>query len=171
MTPLSNLILQSILPAILILAALRDATSFTIPNWMSLVAVALFWPAALLAGMSGGAIGISAAVGVAALIAGMGMFALGWIGGGDAKLFAAAALWLGWPAVLPFLVFTAFAGGGLAVALLWSRRLGQPLAAAGPAWFGRLLTPGENVPYGLAIAAGGLIAFPTSALMSALAGV
>ena len=51
------------------------------------------------------------------------MFALGWIGGGDAKLFAACMLWLGWPASAPFVIWTALAGGGLAVALLWGRRL------------------------------------------------
>ena len=52
---------------------------------------------------------------VAALVAGMAMFALGWIGGGDAKLFAACGLWLGGAAIFPFLAWTAIAGGGLAV--------------------------------------------------------
>ena len=146
-------------------------TSFTIPNWISLAAAAMFVPAALFLGLPLSALGMCAMVGVAALIGGIGMFALGWIGGGDAKLFAACALWLGWPAVAPFLIWTALAGGGLAVMLLWSRRLAGPVIADGPAWVGRLMTPGEDVPYGLAIAAGALIAFPQSLMMHGSGGL
>jgi len=40
----------------------------------------------------------------------------------------------------------------------------------GPAWFSRLAEPGENVPYGVAIAAGALLAFPASPFMAAFAG-
>ena len=151
-------------PALVIVAALRDLTSYTIPNWISLALVAAFPLAALVAGMPAGSVLPSLAVGAIALIAGIAMFSLGWIGGGDAKVFAAAALWLGWPAVLPFAVWTALAGGGLAVALLWSRRVAQPVAGRGPGWFGRLMTPGGDVPYGLAICFGALMAFPASAI-------
>lgn len=158
-------------PALLIVAALKDATSFTIPNWISLAAVAAFFPAALAAGVSLESVGLSLAVGAAALVAGMGMFAAGWIGGGDAKLFAAAGLWLGWPAVSPFLLVTALAGGAMAVILLNLR--GDWLRArlpAGPAWVERLRQPGENVPYGVAIAIGALFAFPQSTLIQAVQG-
>ena len=161
---LHTLILM-IFPLVVIVAAMRDVTSFIIPNWISLAAAALFVPCALALGLPLGALGVCALVGVAALVSGIGMFALGWIGGGDAKLFAACALWLGWPAVAPFVIWTALAGGGLAVMLLWSRRLAQPVVAGGPAWVGRLMTPGGDVPYGLAIAAGALIAFPQSLMM------
>ncbi len=160
-----------IFPLIVIVAAMRDVTSFTIPNWISVVAAVLFAPAALVSGYSAGAFAVCAAVGVAGLVAGIAMFALGWIGGGDAKLFAACALWLGWPAVLPFVIWTALAGGGLAVMLLWGRRLAQPAVAGGPAWVGRLMTPGGDVPYGLAITAGALIAFPQSLMMHGAGGL
>lgn len=149
-------------PTLVIVAALRDLTSYTIPNWISLVLIGLFPVVALLAGFSPGAFGIGLAAGGIALVAGIGMFALGWIGGGDAKLFAAAALWLGWPAAAPFVIWTALAGGGLAVVLLWGRRLGAPVAERGPNWFGRLMTPGGDVPYGLAICFGALMAYPGS---------
>jgi len=96
------------------------------------------------------------------------MFALGWIGGGDAKLFAAAALWIGWPAALTYLAVTGLAGGGLALLLLSLRSpLARPLVLAGPAWFARLGEPDENVPYGVAIAVGALAAFPASVLVQA----
>lgn len=155
-----------IFPALVIVAALRDVTSYTIPNWISLVLIAAFGPAALACGLTPSAIGLQLGIGLAALVAGMVMFALGWIGGGDAKLFAAAGLWLGFPAVVTFLMVTAVTGGALAVGLLGLRSLWlRPYVQSGPAWFGRLATPGENVPYGFAIAAGALAAFPQSALM------
>jgi prepilin peptidase CpaA len=109
---------------------------------------------------------MQAAVGVAALAVGMGMFAAGWIGGGDAKLFAASALWIGWPATMSFLGVTGLAGGALAVSLLGLRSAYlRPYMPTGPAWFARLVEPGQNVPYGVAIAVGALVAFPTSAMI------
>jgi prepilin peptidase CpaA len=102
----------------------------------------------------------------------MGMFAVGWIGGGDAKLFAAAGLWMGLTALLPFLMVTALAGGGLAVSLLALRSVWlRPLMVRGPRWVSRLATPGENVPYGIAIAAGALAAFPESLLTTLFRGL
>src|SRR5438128_1250085 len=85
-----------------LIAALRDLTSYTIPNWLSLCLAAAFLPAAFTLGLPVAVIGLCLGIGVAALLAGMVMFALGWIGGGDAKLFAASALWLGLSGALPF---------------------------------------------------------------------
>jgi len=150
-----------VFPALVILAALRDVVSYTIPNWISLALAAAFVPAALAAGLSLPMAGAHLGVGLIALVLGMGMFAAGWIGGGDAKLFAAAGLWLGWPAATTYLAVTGIAGGALATLLLTLRsgwlRAYMP---AGPAWFARLSEPGENVPYGVAIAIGALAAFP-----------
>src|SRR5690606_32411312 len=104
-------------------------------------------PAALAVGLPLPSIGLHLAVGVAALAIGVGMFAAGWIGGGDAKLFAVAGLWIGWPAALTFAVATGLAGGLLAVVLLglrspWMR----PYVPSGPAWLCRLAGHGESVP-------------------------
>jgi prepilin peptidase CpaA len=162
-------LLSAIFPALVIVAALKDATSFTIPNWISLALLAAFPPVALACGVGLGEIGLAFGVGAVALLAGMAMFAIGWIGGGDAKLLAASALWLGWPAVLPFLVVTALCGGALAVALLGLRSaLIQPLAAQGPPWVGRLATPGAAAPYGVAICAGALATFPDGVVAQAI---
>lgn len=154
-------------PALVVIAAMRDATSFTIPNWISLSALGAFLPAALLTGLAPAAIGLALVVGFAALVLGMAMFAFGWIGGGDAKLMAACAVWLGWSAFTPFLAFTCIAGGVLAVALLLVRKANFWLPPRLPAWMRRLATPGESVPYGVAIAAGALAVFPTSPVASA----
>jgi prepilin peptidase CpaA len=163
------LLLLSVFPVLIIVAALRDITSYTIPNWISLALICAFLPAALAVGLSWPAVGLHLAVGVVALLLGMLLFALGWIGGGDAKLFAAGALWFGWPVSLSFALLTCVAGGLLAFSLLTLRSSPlQSLSAGGPAWLCRLVTRGESVPYGVAIAAGALLAFPETDLMRAV---
>jgi prepilin peptidase CpaA len=168
MLPAVQTVLLSLFPALVIVAALRDATSMTIPNWISIALVAAYLPAALSLGLPFGLIAASAGLSAGALVLGVGMFALRWIGGGDAKLFAAAALWLGLSGAVPFLIWTALAGGVLAAALLGARRMvalsGFPVRQA---WIGRLLAPEGDIPYGIAIAAGALAAFPDSALVQA----
>lgn len=158
-----------VFPVLVIVGGLRDATSYKIPNWISLTLAAAFPLAALALGLPLPAVGLHVGLGVAALVAGMAMFAAGWIGGGDAKLFAAAGLWLGWPAAFPYVAVTGISGGALAVALLGLRSAHiRPLMPSGPAWLVRLAEPGENVPYGVAIAVGALAAFPACDLIGRL---
>jgi prepilin peptidase CpaA len=160
-----------VFPALLIVAALKDVTSYTIPNWISLALIAAFAPAALVSGASLATVGLCLAAGLVALLAGMGMFAAGWIGGGDAKLFAASLLWLGWPAAGSFMLVTALAGGALTLGLL-SLRSGwfEPVLAGSPAWVRKLGAKDGDIPYGVAIAAGALMAFPQGALALAAGG-
>jgi prepilin peptidase CpaA len=162
-------LLLAVFPAGVIVAALKDATSYTIPNWISAALALGFFPVALALHLPWSAMGGCAASGAAALLCGMGFFALGWCGGGDAKLLAACALWLGWPALLVFLLATGIAGGALAAGLMAARRgvIGS-LIAAGPGWLGRLFQPDGDLPYGLAIAVGALAAYPSSALVAQL---
>lgn len=163
-------LLALVLPALVIVAAVKDLTSFTIPNWISLALAAAFPVAALAAGLPLPQIGLHLAVGVGALVAGMVLFALRWIGGGDAKLLAVAALWLGWSALTPFLLVTLLAGGALSLGILSLRApLLRPFVLSGPPWFIRLAEPEEGVPYGLAIAVGALVAFPQSPFLAPLA--
>ena len=170
MTLLQTVLLTAF-PVLVIMAALTDVTSFTIPNRISVLLILLFFPAAIAIGRPAGEIGLDAAVFGVALLAGMGMFAVGWIGGGDAKLLAAASLWLGVTAMPVFLIVTALAGGALAVLLMNVRASwAQPYFAAAPAWLVRLATPGADVPYGVAIATGALAAFPQTSLVHAFHG-
>lgn len=160
-----------IFPALVIVAALKDLTSYTIPNWISLGLIAAFVPAAALSGASLAAVGLCLAVGLGVLLLGMGMFAFGWIGGGDAKLLAAAALWLGWPAALPFMLATGLAGGALTLAILGLRSGWlEPVLAGAPAWLRKLSAQGGDIPYGAAIAVGALATFPQGALALAILG-
>jgi prepilin peptidase CpaA len=155
--------LVSLLPVLAIVAALKDLTSYTIPNWISLALAAAFALLALSGGLPLQTIGVHAAAGLVALLAGMVMFALGWIGGGDAKLLSACCLWFGWPDGREFLLDTALAGGAFSVLLLLTRgQMVRPFLPLLGGWAGRLTTPGEPAPYGVAIALGTLIAFPTS---------
>jgi len=159
-------------PALVIVAALSDATSMTIPNWISAILTAAFLPAALACGLGWSQIGLSVGIGIAALLVGAIMFALRWIGGGDAKLFAAAMLWLGLAGAGPFLAWTALAGGALALALLSARQLyAQSGLSVRRAWIERLLAPAGDIPYGIAIAAGALAAFPHSSLTQSVLAV
>jgi prepilin peptidase CpaA len=98
-------------------------------------------------------------IGAASLLAGFAIFSFRLIGGGDAKLFAAAALWLGPTGILAFLVFTAIAG--LCVALLmlaWSAVSIESEVRGGPLLGG--MKP--VLPYGYAIASGAILAMPLS---------
>lgn len=170
MLPFLAAALVLVFPALVLVGALKDALSFTIPNWISLAMLAAFPLAALAGGLSLTAIGLHLGVGAIALVIGMAMFAFRWIGGGDAKLAAAAVLWLGWPAALSFGVYAALAGGALALALLALRSAAlRPVVLGGPKWMIRLAEPGEGVPYGVALAIGALAAFPASPLATALA--
>lgn len=148
----------------MVLAAARDAMSFTIPNWL-VGALALTFPlAAGLLGLGWMEFGIHLGVGFVALLIGMALFAPGWIGGGDAKLVAAAALWFGWPDALIFLGKSALMGGVLAVALIMLRRA-APATGLPQRWLtGTLLADGAPAPYGIALAAGALWTLPTSDL-------
>ena len=162
------LTLLGVFPALVIVGGLHDLTTMKIPNWISLALVAVFFPAALLAGVAPTDIAIHVGVGVAALLVGMAMFALNWIGGGDAKLLAAGCLWMGVSGVLPFLVWTGVAGGGLCL-LLMSARAYYPMVAPSlsQAWVARLMQPRGDIPYGVAIAVGALMALPESGVVLA----
>jgi prepilin peptidase CpaA len=160
-----------IFPALAIVGGLKDLTSYTIPNWVSLALIAAFFPAALVSGAPLGEVGLCLAVGLGGLVLGMGMYAAGWIGGGDAKLFAVCGLWLGWPAALPFMLYTALAGGVVTFGIL-ALRSGwvAPAVAGAPSWLRNLGAHRGPLPYGVAIAAGALAAFPEGALMRGILG-
>jgi prepilin peptidase CpaA len=151
--------------ALVVAAAVKDAFSFTIPNWIPLGLAALFPAAALASGASWPTLAMNLGVGAAALVLGMVAFALRWAGGGDAKLLAAVALWLGWPGALAMLLGTAVAGGALALMLVGLRApMLRHVVLLGPRWVTRLADPGEGVPYGVAIAIGALMALPGAPL-------
>jgi len=148
------------LPALLLAAALCDLASYTIPNWLCLAAAGLFLAFAALAPLGAGTFGWHLAAGLAGLVLGFGLFALGWIGGGDAKLFAAMALWLGFSDLLPYAALASLFGGALTLSLLVLRKLPLPAPLAGQGWLVRLHDARSGIPYGVALAAGGFAVLP-----------
>jgi prepilin peptidase CpaA len=167
--PIVAAALVLVFPALVIVGAVKDALSYTIPNWISLALVAAFPAAALAVGLPPAAMAAHLAAGAGVLAVGMLLFARGWLGGGDAKLLSAAVLWMGWPAALIFLLKVALAGGLLALTLKTVRSGAmRPLMLLGPKWVVRLSEPGRNVPYGVAIAAGALWALSDGPFASAL---
>ena len=169
MLPILSAISTLVFLGLVLTAAVEDALSFTIPNWVSLALLVAFGPAAFAVGMPLPTIALNVGFGAAALVAGMVMFALRWLGGGDAKLLAAVSLWLGWTAAPTFLIGTAMTGGVLAIMLLTVRSTAlRPLILLGPRWVTRLAEPGEGVPYGVPIAVGAFAAMPMTLFGAAL---
>lgn len=158
-------------PLLMVAAALSDITTMTIPNRLTGALALAFAPAALLCGLPLPMVLEGVGVGAAALLLGALMFALKWIGGGDAKLLAGAGLWLGLAGAPTFLTWTAMAGGLFGLGLIMARSWAQPYAGFAPRWVARLLEPRGDIPYGVAIAVGGLAAFPQSLLVQKFLGV
>lgn len=151
--------LEAVLALLLLAAIVGDLAAYRIPNWLTAAVALGFLPWATLAGPPDGW-PWHFAVGAAALAAGMGLFALGWLGGGDAKLLAATSLWMGLSQIAAYLMLVALIGGLFSLIVLAARYAAahgrRPVAGAGgrrP----RLLTHGEPVPYGVAVAGAGLV--------------
>jgi prepilin peptidase CpaA len=143
--------------ALSVVAAYRDVVSFTLPNWLTLTVAALFAPFVVVMYLSGSlslaTIGTAFAVAAGIFAAGVALFALGTIGGGDVKYLAAASLWA-WPVgLLQFLLITSLAGALVAALYLVLPRLasmgaGPTSSSAKPS---KLARP---MPYGVAISIG-----------------
>jgi prepilin peptidase CpaA len=95
-------------------------------------------------------------------------FAMGWIGGGDAKLAAAAALWFGFGHLMNYLVYASLFGGALTLLLLEFRQWPLPYAFAGQTWLLRLHAKDSGIPYGIALAIGALVIYPQTDWIKAI---
>lgn len=164
----------ALLPTLMIVAAVCDLLSFRIPNWLTGLIAALFFPMALIMGMPLTEFGWHMLGGAILFVAGYVLFALGLFGGGDAKLMAAAGLWFGTAQALPFIVMTVFAGGALALAVaLWSlvMNLLDMHGMATESGLGKVAAKIKpKLPYGFAFAIGAIIAYPQTWWLTAAAG-
>ena len=152
-------LLLSVFPAALLIAAANDIYEFKIPNWISILLVCAFPLAGVAVGAPPEVTIQGFLIGAAALALGFCLFALKVIGGGDAKLFAATTPWIGLGALGIFLFYTAIAGLALAVVMTMFRKFPiLPIYAHAP-WLIRLHEREKDLPYAVAIAAGGLLSF------------
>jgi prepilin peptidase CpaA len=100
--------------------------------------------------------------GFAGLFVGFTLFALGFIGGGDAKLFAAVLLWLGLKDLLPYALVASLFGGLLTLSVMILRRYPVPARLSGQKWVVKLHDARSGVPYGVALAAGAFFLLPST---------
>jgi len=168
---LSLIILLGIFPFAMAYAAASDLVSMTISNRLCLLLVGSFALCAALLGLSLAEIGWHLAAGGLVLVIAFGLFAAGWIGGGDAKLAAATALWFGFDQLMPYLVIAGIFGGLLTMLILVLRSRPLPALVETWPWLRRLHAANEGVPYGIALAFAALLILPETALWHAAIGV
>ena len=151
-------------PALIAFAASSDLLTMTISNRISLALAGGFLLLAIITGMSPATIAMHAGAATLVLAAGFACFSFGWIGGGDAKLAAATALWFGFD----YLVYASLFGGALTLLLIQFRLLPLPPMLARHDWIVQLHKKGGGVPYGIALAAAALTVYPKTGWMSAI---
>jgi prepilin peptidase CpaA len=146
--------LALVFAVLLIVAAAQDALRLRISNVTVLLVIAAAVAAAVIAGLQ---IDLwqNLAVFFVLLVAGTPLFAAGKLGGGDVKLLAAVGLWFSIKSAAWMLIAVLLAGGVLAIVVLALRAFSWSEAARERAV---ILRPKGGIPYGVAIAAGALIA-------------
>jgi prepilin peptidase CpaA len=152
-------------PTMMAFAASSDLVSMTISNRVSLALIAGFFALALATGMNISVVGWHVGACLLVLCFAFFFFARGWIGGGDAKLAAATALWLGFDQLLSYLLVASILGGLLTFAILKFRLSPLPNALARQDWVLRLHRLDGGIPYGIALAAGALLVYPDTLWM------
>ncbi len=156
-------------PAAMALAASMDLVTMTIPNRVCAAVAVGYFVLAAAVGVPIGVIAINLSCAAAVLVVMFALFSLGWIGGGDAKLAAATALWLGWGMVFDYCATAAIYGGALTLAILLGRRFVLPTWLSRHEWIARLHDRKTGVPYGIALAAAGMMLYPHTQIWRAAA--
>jgi prepilin peptidase CpaA len=165
---LTDAIRLLLFPTLMAFAASSDLLTMTISNRISLALAGGFLGLALVVGLPPIAIGWHFGAGALVLLAGFICFSQGWIGGGDAKLAAATALWFGFDYLMPYLLYASLFGGALTLLLVQFRHLPLPALLARQQWILRLHEKGGGVPYGIALAAAALVVYPQTGWMAFL---
>jgi prepilin peptidase CpaA len=155
-------------PALMAFAAASDLFTMTISNRIPLALSAGFLAVALASGMGLSDILFHFAAGAVVLMAAFGCFAMGWVGGGDAKIAAAAALWFGFADLMNYLLYASLFGGALTLLLLQFRQWPLPYALSGQAWLIKLHAKESGIPYGIALAIGALMIYSQTEWMKAV---
>jgi prepilin peptidase CpaA len=155
-------------PALMAFAAASDLFTMTISNRVSLALAAGFLTLALASGMSFPEILSHIGAGATVLAVAFGCFAMGWVGGGDAKVASTAALWFGFAHLMDYLPFASVFGGALTLLLLQFRQWPLPYALTGQAWLTKLHAKDSGIPYGIALAIGALMVYPETDWMKAV---
>lgn len=163
-----QIVLLGLFPAVMAFAAASDLLTMTISNRVSIALALGFFLAAFLIGMPYAEMGEHMLAALLVLAIAFACFAFGWIGGGDAKLAAATALWFGFSHLMDYLLLAAMIGGVLTLVLLALRQWPLPSPLARQPWIARLHDMKTGIPYGIALAIAGLLVYPDTAFIHAL---
>ncbi len=155
----------SLFPVVMIVAAVSDLFSMTISNRLTVGLALAFFAVALYCGIGLEQIALHVSAGIAMLTLGFALFSFGWIGGGDAKLFAATAVWLGWSPLFEYALYASLFGGALTMAIIIARKMPMPAFLERQSWAARLHNAKQGIPYGVALAAAGLMIYPATPLV------
>jgi prepilin peptidase CpaA len=155
-------------PAMMAFAAASDLFTMTISNRVSLVLGAGFLLLAAATGMAPAEILSHVGAGALVLAVAFFCFAMGWVGGGDAKIAAAVALWFGFDHLMEYLLYASVFGGALTLLLLQFRQWPLPALFTGQAWLLRLHAKETGIPYGIALAIGALMIYPETEWVKAV---
>lgn len=159
-----------VFPCLVAFAGASDLFTMTIPNRVSLLLVAGFAVLAPAVGLSPEVVGFHLLAAGIALAVGILFFALGWMGGGDAKMMTAIALWFGLtPSLVDFMLIASVYGALLTLAVVYFRSIVLlPAFIYRANWIARLHDGRTGIPYGIAIAAAALHVYPYSIWFRAL---
>ncbi|WP_298244906.1 prepilin peptidase [uncultured Bradyrhizobium sp.] len=155
-------------PALMAFAAASDLFTMTISNRVSLALVAGFFALAFAGGMPPYEMLSHVGAGALLLVVAFTCFAMGWMGGGDAKVAASVALWFGFTPLMDFLLYASLFGGALTLLLLQFRQWPLPYGLAGQAWLARLHDKQSGIPYGIALTLGALVVYPETEWVKAI---
>ena len=155
-------------PALMAFAAASDLFTMTISNRVSLALLGGFLGLAVFSGMGLHDILLHVGAGAAVLAVAFACFAFGWVGGGDAKIASAVALWFGFGHMLDYLVYASLFGGALTLLLLQFRQWPLPHPLSSQSWLLRLHDRESGVPYGIALATGALVIYPETEWIKAV---
>jgi prepilin peptidase CpaA len=154
-----------IFPLCMAIAALSDMLTMTIPNRVSVILLASFIIIAPIAGLGWQEIGFHLLAGLAVFVVVFGLFAVNAMGGGDAKVLTASAVWFGFNHTLVnYLADVAIVGGALTLVILLLRSQSTLITAIGIPVPQPLMME-KKIPYGIAIGIAAFIDFPNSPLM------
>ena len=155
-----------VFPFCMLFAAISDMLSMTIANRVPVLLVVVFALVAPLTGMEWAAYGWHFAAGALVLAVTFGLFAMGGMGGGDAKLLAATAVWMGLNIhLVEYLVVSTIIGGLLTLAILFYRKSPLAIITGRNPFLRHFADDTTGVPYGIALGVGGLLTYPDSPLM------
>lgn len=156
------LLLCVVFPFLMAYAAASDLLTMRISNRVTGLVFAGFVVYAPVSGMGWAELSWHLAAGALTLVITFLMFARGWIGGGDAKLAASTALWIGLAHLPDYLIMASLLGGPLTLAILSVRTHPLPKLVLKLPFAVHLHDAKTGIPYGIALAAAALLVLPNA---------